>query len=110
MPDKFQMYRFALIEARNITKARLEAEFRHGIASPRAFENAIERQLAIGQSCTPWHITDAEQRGSLDGMRMAALESYWEHRRDLQLAMNSNQDLPEALSESCTDSRKRESD
>ncbi len=110
MSDKFQMYRFALIEARNITRARLEAEFRHGIASPGAFENAIERQLATEQSCTPWRVIDAEQRGSFDGMRMAALEFYWEHRRDLQLAMSSRQEFPEALFEPHTNYRKRELD
>ncbi|HEU5414064.1 MAG TPA: hypothetical protein VFW31_09920 [Candidatus Angelobacter sp.] len=108
MQDRLQKYRFALIEARNITRARLEAEFRHGIISPGAFENAIERHLNAGQSRTPWLVTDAEQRGSLAGTRMAALEFYWEHRRELQLALNWSQEFPEAVFEAYISSRRRE--
>ena len=110
MRDRFQKYRFALIEARNITRARLEAEFRRGIISPGAFENAIERHFNGGQPCTPWLVTDAEQRGSLDGMRMAALEFYWEHRRELEVALNWRQEFPEAVFKACTSSRKRDLD
>jgi hypothetical protein len=98
MSSTFQLYRFALIEAKNITRARLEAEFRNGIASASALENAIERQLTTDQSCTPWRVTDAEQQGSQDGARTAALEFYWEHRHDLEQAMNSTLDCKEALS------------
>lgn len=110
MQDRFQKYRFALIEARNITRARLEAEFGHGIGSPRIFENSIERHLNAGQSCTPWHITDTEQRGSFDGMRMAALEFYWEHRCEFQLALNWSQEFPDAVFEAYESYRKRELD
>ncbi len=99
MSSTFQLYRFALIEAKNITRARLEAEFRDGIASAQALENAIERQLTTDQSCTPWRVTDAEQQGSQDGAPTAALEFYWEHRHDLEQAMNSPLDCKEALSE-----------
>jgi hypothetical protein len=99
MSRTFQLYRFAWIEAKNITRARLEAEFRDGIASAQALESAIERQLTTERTCTPWRVTDAEQRGSLEGIRMAALEFYWEHRHDHQLAMNSTQERPVALPE-----------
>jgi hypothetical protein len=102
MSSTFQLYRFALVEAKNITRTRLESEFRNGIASASALENAIERQLTTLQSCTPWRATEAEQRGSLDGARMGALEFYWEHRHDLQQAMNSTCECKEALSESQT--------
>ena len=110
MQDRLQKYRFALIESRNITRARLEAEFRHGIITFRTFENAIERHLTAGQSRTPWLVTDAEQRGSLDGKRMAALEFYWEHRRELQLALHWSQEFPEAVFGTHISSRKRELD
>lgn len=110
MQDRFQKYRFSLIEARNLTRARLEAEFRHGIISPRTFENAIERHLNAGQSRTPWLVTDVEQRGSLDGTRMAALEFYWEHRRGLQLALNWSQELPKAIFDAYRSSRKGDLD
>jgi hypothetical protein len=99
MSSKFQLYRFAWIEAKNITRARLEAEFRDGMATAHALEEAIERQLTTQQSCTPWRVTDAEKRGSLEGMRMAALEFYWEHRHHLRRAMDSTQESKEALSE-----------
>jgi len=49
----------------------VEAEFKDGIASGRAFENAIERQLTTELPCTPQRVTKIEQRGSHDGMRMA---------------------------------------
>jgi hypothetical protein len=97
MSSTFQLYRFALIEAKNITRTRLEAEFRDGIASASALENAVERQLTTQQPCTPWRATEAEQRGSQDGARIAALEFYWEHRHDVERAMNLTLDSKEAL-------------
>ena len=99
MPRTFQLYRFALIEAKNITRTRLEAEFKDGIASAHMLENAIERELTAERTCTPWRITDAEQQGSRDGTRMAALEFYWEHRHDLQPAKDLTQNRPETPSE-----------
>jgi hypothetical protein len=98
MSRTFQLYRFAFIEAKNITRARLEAEFRNGIASAIALENAIERHLTTDQSCTPWRVTDAEQQGSQDGVRTAALEFYWEHCHDAELAMNPTLEHKEVLS------------
>ena len=99
MSSTFQLYRFALIEAKNITRSRLEAEFRDGIASASALKNAIERQLTTEQSCTPWRVTEAERRGSKDGARMAALEFYWEHRHGFRRAIDSTRECKEALSE-----------
>jgi hypothetical protein len=99
MSSTFQLYRFALIEAKNITRARLEAEFRNGIASASVLENAIEQQLTTDQSCTPWRTTEAEQQGSQDGARAAALEFYWEHRHDLRRAVDSTRQCKEALTE-----------
>jgi hypothetical protein len=99
MSSKFQLYRFAWIEAKNITRARLEAEFKDGIATAHALEEAIERHLAAERTCTPWRVTEAEQRGSVEGLRMAALEFYWEHRHDLGRAMDSTRECKETLSE-----------
>ena len=80
---EFQQYRFARIEAQNITRARLEAQFKDGVSDPDEFDRAIERLLTIKRTCTPWRNSEVEQAGSLDGMRMAALEFYWaqRHRR-----------------------------
>jgi hypothetical protein len=105
MSSTYQLYRFALIEAKNIIRARLEAEFRNGVASASALENAIQRHLTNSQSCMPWRVTEAEQRGSQDGVRVAALEFYWEHRHDLQRAMNSTMECKRALSEGQTGTR-----
>lgn len=81
-PD-FQQYRFARIEAQNITRARLEAQFRDGITDLEKLEKAIEQQLTTEPTCTPWRTSEVEQTGSREGMRLAALEFYWAHRRDL---------------------------
>ncbi len=83
MNREFQQYRFARIEAQNITRARLEAQFRHGITDPEQFEKVIEQQLTTEPTCTPWRTSEVEQAGSREGMRMAVLEFYWAHRRDL---------------------------
>jgi hypothetical protein len=81
MDHQLQQYRFARIEARSITRARLEAQFRDGITDLEELEKAIERQLTMEPTCTPWRRSEVEQAGSRDGTRMAALEFYWEHRR-----------------------------
>ena len=80
MNREFQAYRFAQIEAQNITRARLEEQFKDGIGSPEEFENAIERLLTTEPTCTPWRKSEVEQAGCREGMRMAALEFYWAHR------------------------------
>ncbi len=84
MNDKFQQYRFARIEGENITRARLEAQFKDGIIDPDHFENAIEQQLTMQPTCTPWRNSEIEQTGSREGMRLAALEFYWAHRQEVR--------------------------
>ena len=81
MNHEFQQYRFARIEAQNMTRARLEAQFKDGVSDPDEFEKAIEQLLTMTRMCTPWRNSEVEQTGSLDGMRMAALEFYWARRR-----------------------------
>jgi hypothetical protein len=80
MNQESQQYRFARIEAQNITRARLEAQFRDGITDLEQLEKAIEQQLTMEPTCTPWRKSEAEQAGSREGMRLAALEFYWAHR------------------------------
>jgi hypothetical protein len=86
MNQQFQSYRFARIEAQNITTARLEAQFKDGVIGPEELEKAIEQLLTTEATCTPWHNSKLEQAGSRDGTRMAALEFYWAHRRRLLTA------------------------
>ena len=90
MNDIYQQYRFARVEGRNITRTRLEAQFRDGITDLEELENAIEQQLTRAPMCTPWRKSEVEQIGSDEGMRMAALEFYWAHRHRLRLAIVNN--------------------
>ena len=70
-------YRFARIEAQNITRARLKAQFKDGIGGLEEVEKAIEQLTITEPTCTPWRQSEVEQAGSRDGTRMAALEFYW---------------------------------
>ena len=81
MNREFQQYRFARIEAQNITRARLEAQFKGGIGGLEEIEKAIEQLIMTQSMCTPWRTSEVELAGSHDGTRMAALEFYWAHRR-----------------------------
>jgi len=83
MNHEFQQYRFARIEAQNITRSRLEAQFRDGIHDLQDLEKAVEEQLATEPTCAPWRTSEVEQAGCREGMRLAALEFYWAHRRGL---------------------------
>ncbi len=87
MNQEFQQYRFARIEAHNITRARLEAQFRDGITDLEELEKGIEQQLTMEPTCAPWRKSQVEQAGCRDGMRMAALEFYWAHRSGLRVAI-----------------------
>lgn len=81
MSQGFQEYRFARIEAQKITRARLESQFKDGVGGVEELEKAIEQLLATEASCTPWRKSEVEQLGSREGIRMAALEFYWDCRR-----------------------------
>jgi len=81
MNDEFRQYRFAYIEGRNITRARLETQFRHEIIELEQLEKAIEQHLTMEPMCAPWRKSEMEQAGCREGMRMAALEFYWHCRR-----------------------------
>ena len=81
MNREFRQYRFARIEAQNITRARLEAQFKDGTAGIEEVEEAVEQLLTTEATCTPWRTSEAERAGSRDGTRMAALEFHWAHRR-----------------------------
>jgi hypothetical protein len=89
MQHEFQQYRFARIEGHNITRARLEAQFKDGITAMGNFEKAIEQQLTMEPTCAPWRKPEMEQTGWRDGMQLAALEFYWGHRQELRRAILS---------------------
>jgi hypothetical protein len=86
MNEDLQNYRFARVEGYNITRARLATHFNHGITDIEAFEATIAEELATRPADrTPWRTSEIEQMGCLDGIRLAALEFYWNQRRLLQL-------------------------
>jgi hypothetical protein len=89
MNQQLGEYRFARIEAENITRARLEAQFKDGISGREELEKAIEQLLSTEATCTPWRKSELEQIGSRDGTRIAALEFYWTHRRRLPTVAES---------------------
>jgi len=80
MSHDLQQYRFARIEGEKITRARLQARFKAGIPNLGELEQAIRQQMTTEPMCTPWRKSTAEQAGCREGMRLAALEYYWEHR------------------------------
>jgi hypothetical protein len=85
MSSEFQQYRYARIEAQNITRARLETKFRHGVTDRGELENAIAQLLAAEQNTyVPWRRSEIEQAGSYDGMRLAALEFFWSRRQEFR--------------------------
>ena len=53
MNGEFQQYRFARIEAQNITRARLEAQFKDGIDGLEDVEKAIEQLLMTEPTVRP---------------------------------------------------------
>lgn len=81
MNREFQQYRFARIEAHNITRAKLEAQFKNGIGGLEEVEKAIEQLIMTELTCTPWRESEVERAGSRDGTRIAALEFHWTYRR-----------------------------
>jgi hypothetical protein len=88
MQHEFQQYRFARIEGHNITRTRLEAQFKDGIADLDDLEKAIAQELAREpEHCAPWRKSEMEQMGCREGMQLAALEFYWEHRQELRRAI-----------------------
>ncbi len=91
MNAEFQQYRFARIEGHNITRARLEAQFKAGITDLDELEKAIAKQLTTEpKDCASWRKREIEQLGCREGIRMAALEFYWSHRQELQYASRKN--------------------
>jgi hypothetical protein len=78
---EFQQYRQARLNGYSIVNALLKSKFEAGIRDIAEFEKTIEEQLAKEASqIAPWHRTPLTQAASRDGMRLAALEFYWEHR------------------------------
>ena len=69
MIREFEQYRFARIEGRNVTRARLQSKFKDGINDLDELEKAIALELAMETPCAPWRKSEIEQTGSGVGKR-----------------------------------------
>ena len=87
MNREFEQHRLARIEGYNITRARLQSQFANGIGDPGEFEEAIAEQLAVPPTkIAGWRQSEMEQAGCREGIRLAVLEFYWEHREEIRLS------------------------
>ena len=92
MNKKFQEFRFARLEAMKITRFQLEQRLKDGIQSFAELETAIDEQLkADPVKQVPWRQSEAERVACAEGIRLAALEFFWEHRNEIPATL---EDLP----------------
>ena len=83
MNHEYQQHRLARIEGYNITRARLQVQFGSG-TDPAELEKAIAEHLsAPSAEIAAWRRSETEQAGYQEGVRLAALEFYWEHRHEM---------------------------
>ena len=91
MNREFEQYRFARIEGRNVTRARLQSQFQDGINDLDELEKAIALELTMETPCTPWRKSEIEQIGCREGTRLAIHEFFGELRRQIAIvALDSN--------------------
>jgi hypothetical protein len=83
MNREFEQYRFARIEGRNVTRARLQTQFKAGINDLDELEEAIVLELTMETPCAPWRKSEIEQMGCREGKRLAILEFFGELRRQI---------------------------
>ena len=87
MNHEFQQYRLARIEGYNITHARLQSQFANGIGDLGEFGKAIAERLTTPPvAIAGWRQSEMEQAGIREGIRLAALEFFWEHREKIRVA------------------------
>ena len=85
MNQEFLQYRLARIEGYNIARARLQSRFANKIGDPGEFEKAIAEQMAMSPlAIAAWRQSEMEQASCREGIRLAALEFYWEHREQIR--------------------------
>jgi len=83
MNRESEQYRFARSEGRNVTRARLQSQFKDGIKDLEELEKAITLELATETPCAPWRRSEIEQMGCREGMRLAIHEFFGELRRQI---------------------------
>ena len=83
MNREFEQYRFARIEGRSVTRARLQSQFKDGINDLDELEKAIALALTMETPCAPWRKSEIELLGCREGMRLAIHEFFGELRRQI---------------------------
>ena len=104
LPDtdaEFQKYKDAHREGYSIIKALIELKFKAGIQDLSQCEQVIQEHLAMEPNkIAPWCRSPLAQSACRDGMRLAALTFFWDHRHELiRLAHQDDTDtLPFTMS------------
>ena len=105
LPDtdaEFQKYKNARGEGYSIIKALIELKFDAGIQDPAQYEQIIQEHLAMEPiMIAPWrNSVPLTQAACRDGMRLAALTFFWDHRHELicLAAQDDTDTLPFSLS------------
>ena len=81
-------YRRARAFGYTVINALLEGKFATGIQDVAHFEQVIQDHLAMEPNkIAPWHRSPLAQSACRDGMRLAALNFYWEHRDAIQVRL-----------------------
>jgi|GEM_PF-1445502 len=86
MKEDLKQCQFARIEGQNITRARLEQRFKGPITDTGVLEKEIELVLTTNSiPCAPWRSAEIEKTAFREGVRLAALEFYWERREQVRV-------------------------
>ena len=92
---EFTPYRRARIFGYSVINALLKCKVETGIHDFAHFEQVIQEHLAMEPNkIAPWHRSPLVQAACRDGMRLAALEFYWEHRDKLHFPPPSQANAP----------------
>ena len=83
MNREFEQYRFARIEGRNVTRARLQSQFKDRINDLEELEKAVALELVMETHCAPWRKSEFEQMGCREVMRLAIHEFFGKLRREI---------------------------
>ena len=82
MIREFEQYRFARIEGRNVTRARLQSQFKDGINDLDELEKAIALELGMESPCAPWRrrydrVLDTRTSGVSFSSPRSLLDVWW---------------------------------
>lgn len=78
----FEQYQQARRDGYGITKALLELKLETEIRDVSELEKAVQEQLQSEPvMIAPWHSSPLARSACRDGMRLAALEFYWDQMR-----------------------------